>query len=158
MKGQNLIGLDTAGAKSLSEKLDGLLANYSVFYINVRGFHWNIKGKEFFELHVKFEELYNNLVLKIDEISERIRTLGFVPLHAYSDYLEISEIKEMKNISDGPKALQRIVDSLGIIISLQREILEISAAIKDEGTNTLMGDYITEQEKLVWMYGSYLGK
>ena len=59
----------------LAEKLNILLANYMVFYQNTRGFHWNIRGQKFFELHVKFEELYNNLILKIDEIAERILTL-----------------------------------------------------------------------------------
>ena len=68
----NPIGLDTKQAEDLVNELNELLANYSVFYQNVRGFHWNIRGERFFELHVKFEELYNDLFLKIDEIAERI--------------------------------------------------------------------------------------
>ena len=72
----NAIGLDPNKAKQLSEKLNVLLADYSLFYQNTRGFHWNIKGEKFFELHVKFEKLYNDLLLKIDEVAERILTLG----------------------------------------------------------------------------------
>ena len=72
----NLIGLDTAKSKVLAEKLNELLADYSIFYQNIRGYHWNIKGDKFFELHDKFQELYENLFVKIDEVAERIRTLG----------------------------------------------------------------------------------
>jgi starvation-inducible DNA-binding protein len=60
----NRIGLNTEDAKKLSDSLNDLLANYQVFYTNVRGFHWNIKGEKFFELHLKFEELYDDLVVK----------------------------------------------------------------------------------------------
>jgi starvation-inducible DNA-binding protein len=81
----NRIGLDNEKAKQLAEKLNELLANYSIFYQNTRGYHWNIKGEKFFELHVKFEELYNDLLLKIDELAERILTLGYTPNHNYSD-------------------------------------------------------------------------
>lgn len=77
MENLNAIGLDKNAAKELAIKLNELLANYSIFYQNTRGFHWNIKGQKFFELHLKFEELYNDLLLKIDEVAERILTLGY---------------------------------------------------------------------------------
>ena len=123
-----------------------------------RRFKINIKGEKFFELHLKFEELYNNLVLKIDEVAERILTLAHSPLHSYTDYLKRSSVKENINVSDGKVALQNILDSFEVIITLQREILDLSADANDEGTNALMSDYIREQEKLVWMYSAYLGK
>lgn len=152
----NAIGLNDQQSKDLAKKLNTLLANYHLFYINVRGYHWNIKGEKFFELHVKFEELYNNVVLKIDEIAERIKTLGETPLHTYSDYLQISAITERKNVSSGTEAVQDILDALKQLLLLQREILQISSDASDEGTNALMSDYIREQEKLVWMYNAYL--
>lgn len=158
MKNLNAIGLDAAKSKDLADKLNDLLANYSIFYINTRGFHWNIKGEKFFELHVKFEELYNNLVLKIDEIAERIVTLGYTPLHAYSQYIQVSTIKEIQNISEGTAAVAEILNGLKTTISKQRDILQISADLNDEGTNALMSDYIREQEKLTWMYSSFLGR
>lgn len=68
----NLIGLDTTQSQKLANALNNLLANYQVFYMNTRGYHWNIQGKEFFELHAKFEEIYTDLQLKIDELAERI--------------------------------------------------------------------------------------
>lgn len=156
MANQTRIGLDSSRSKQLAEQLNTLLANYQVFYINARGFHWNITGEKFFELHAKFEELYNDLLLKVDEIAERILTLGHTPLHTFSDYINTSTIKEAKNISDGKKAMQNVLNSFTNLISLQREVLELAGEAGDEGTNALMSDYIREQEKLVWMYSAYL--
>ncbi|MBG6112109.1 starvation-inducible DNA-binding protein [Flavobacterium sp. CG_23.5] len=158
MNTTNRIGLDTDKAKHLAEKLNDLLANYSIFYQNTRGYHWNIKGEKFFELHVKFEELYNDLLLKIDEVAERILTLGHTPKHNYTDYRSTSKIKESVLVSDGIKAVEDILTSFQTIIILQRELLTISDDAQDEGTNALMSDYIRLQEKLVWMYSSFLNK
>lgn len=156
MKNLNAIGLDSAKSEELSNKLNDLLANYSVFYQNTRGYHWNIKGQKFFELHVKFEELYNDLLLKIDEVAERILTLGHTPKHNYSTYVKTSKIVESNQVSDGIKAVEDILNSFKTTILLQRELLALSAEADDEGTNALMSDYIREQEKLVWMYSSFL--
>ncbi|MBP7389398.1 MAG: DNA starvation/stationary phase protection protein [Chitinophagales bacterium] len=158
MKQLNAIGLDKKKSSQLADRLNDLLANYSIFYQNVRGYHWNIKGDKFFELHLKFEELYNDLLLKIDEIAERILTLGHAPNHRYSDYRKSSKIEESSQVSDGAKAVEDILGSFKIIITLQRNLLELSAEIGDEGTNALMSDYIRAQEKLVWMYSAYLKK
>ena len=154
---KNRIGLDQEHSKMLAEKLNVLLSYYQVFYINTRGFHWNISGDKFFELHVKFEQLYNDLANKIDVIAERIVTLGYTPVHTFSGYLKASAIPEETNITDGKTCVQMIVDSLHTILNEQRELLDISDEARDEGTNSLMSDYIREQEKLVWMYSAYLG-
>lgn len=154
----NRIGLDPKKSGELAELLNELLANYSIFYQNVRGYHWNIKGEKFFELHLKFQELYNNLLIKIDDVAERILTLGYTPEHRYTVYAKVSSIQEKKEVSDGFTAVQNIIDSFASLISLQRAILDKSATINDEGTNALMSDYIREQEKLIWMYSAFLGK
>ena len=158
MKNSSIIGLKETDCKQIAEKLNVLLANYSVFYQNTRGAHWNIKGDQFFTLHPKFEELYDNLVLKIDEIAERILTLGATPSHNYSDYLAVSTIQESKEVKDANKCVEDILSSFKVVLDLQRELLDITDKAGDEGTNSQMSDYITEQEKEVWMYNSYLGK
>ncbi len=152
----NMIGLDTNVSNQLSEKLNQLLANYQIFYMNTRGFHWNIKGANFFELHAKFEELYNDLLVKVDEIAERILTLGNTPVHSYSQYIKQSAIQEQTNITGGKEAVAGILASLRAVITLQREILDLASEAGDEGTGALMSDYIREQEKLAWMYNAYL--
>ena len=158
MATKNQIGLDKVKSMILADGLNNLLADYMMFYQNTRGLHWNIKGEKFFELHLKFEELYTNLLLKVDEVAERILTLGATPLHTFEDYKQTAKIKIVKDVSDGKKGVQSILDALEILIVRQRELLNFSADAVDEGTNALMSDYIREQEKLVWMYSSFLKK
>ncbi len=152
----NHIGLDTVKSQELALLLNDLLSNYSVLYQNTRGYHWNIKGEKFFELHLKFEELYNDLFVKIDDIAERILTLGIQPNHNFSSYLSASEIKESNNVEDGILAVNEILEAFKVLLKKQRHILNLAGEIDDEGTNALMSDYIREQEKLVWMYSAYL--
>jgi starvation-inducible DNA-binding protein len=157
MKQLQVIGLDEKKSAKLGDKLNELLANYQIFYMNVRGFHWNIKGEQFFELHVKFEETYNDLLLKVDEIAERILTLGQRPMHAYSTYIKASNIEEVKDVHEGRACVGNILDSYQSVIRLQREIQALANEADDEGTAALMSDYIREQEKTAWMLTSYLG-
>ncbi len=156
MKESNSIGLNTEKSNDLAILLNDLLANYSIFYQNVKGYHWNIEGDKFFELHAKFEELYNDLLLKIDDVAERILTLGLSPNYKFSTYLETASILESNHVSDGHKSIQEILGSLQILLSKQRVLLDKSAELNDAGTNALMNGYISEQEKMVWMYSAYL--
>lgn len=151
------IGLDSNKTKVLADKLNSLLADYQVFYMNARGFHYNIRGQKFFELHLKFEELYSDLILKADEVAERVLTLGYTPDHAYSVYLKNSALKEITGVSDGQKAVGHVLDAFSKLLVKERELLDLSADANDEGTNSMMSDYIREQEKLVWMYSAYVG-
>ena len=158
MKTINQLGLDKEKTKQLTEKLNSLLADYMLFYQNTRGLHWNIKGEKFFEMHLKFEELYTNLLLKVDEVAERILTLGATPLHTFDDYTNTSSIKSSKDISQPEPGVKIILDAFQILLIKQRELLDLAQQANDEGTNALMSDYIREQEKLVWMYSAYLNK
>lgn len=152
----NIIGLDTEKAKNLVNKLNQLLADYTFFYQNIHSFHWNITGEKFFELHVKFEELYTDLFTKIDEIAERILALGGTPLHTYKSYEKITKIIVKENVTQPKEAVESLLEGLNTILIQEREILDYSADAGDEGTNSLMSDYIREQEKLAWMYRSFL--
>ena len=153
---KNYIGISQVQAELLICKLNLLLSNYQIFHRNTRGFHWNITGGKFSELHLKFEEIYNNTTFKIDEVAERILSLGGVPIHSFSEYLVQSEIPEIKNMSNGKEAVRNLLDGFEVLIRIQREILQLAADANDEATNALMSDYIREQEKLVWMFVAYL--
>lgn len=157
MSDTNAIGLHHGSASDLSGKLNELLANYQIFYMNVRGYHWNVKGPNFFELHDKFEEFYTDLLLKVDEVAERILTLGHQPVHAFSDYIELSRIKEDKDTQDGKACVQGVVAGFQTLIELQRELLSLASDADDEGTASQVGDYIREQEKTIWMLNAWLG-
>lgn len=154
----NSIGLDEKNTKALATDLNMLLANFQVYYQNLRGIHWNIKGKRFFDLHAKFEELYTDANLKVDEIAERILTLGSTPLHTFEDYTNSAKVPVGKNISEDEKAVRLIVDSLTELLKIERDILGTSDEFDDEGTNSMMSDFITEQEKTVWMMKAFLGE
>lgn len=156
MTNLNAIGLEKANAKMLAEKLNLLLANYSIFYQNTRGFHWNITGEKFFELHAKFEELYNDLFVKIDDVAERILTLGFQPEYRFSAYKNTAQLNEAENTADGIKAVEQVLEAFKTLLVQQREIMDLAGQANDEGTSALMSDYIREQEKLVWMYSAFL--
>lgn len=152
----NKLGLNQEKVNDLITDLNSLLANYQLLYSNVRGFHWNIKGNNFFELHLKFEEIYNDLQVKIDEVAERILTLGGAPENTFTMYLKSASIKEISKETNGAKGLENIIEGISIIIKLERSLLEKSAEINDEGTNSLVSGYITEHEKSLWMFNAYL--
>lgn len=152
-----IIGLDVKKSEELAGKLNLLLANFQVYYQNLRGLHWNIKGKNFFELHMKFEELYTDAQEKVDLIAERILTLQAQPLHTFGDYTKTSSVKVAKNIANDIKAIEVIVSSLAALIKIERELLELSDDANDEGTNAMMSDFISEQEKIIWMMNAWLG-
>lgn len=153
----NQIGLEKKDMTAVIEKLNGLLSSYHIFYINVRGYHWNVKGEHFFSLHPKFEELYTSLQLQIDEIAERVLTLGGTPLHAYSDFAQHSSIKEDKGVFNGNECVRGVVAGLQELIEEQRNVSAIAAEAEDQGTADLVDGYVQEQEKLVWMYNAFLG-
>ena len=152
----NSLGLPIKESEELVNELNGLLSSYQIYYQNLRGLHWNIRGKRFFDLHIKFEELYNDSQIKIDLIAERVLTLGGVPLHTFSDYIANSKLKVGKNISKDVDAIQLILESLSTLLQIERVILNKSGAINDEGTNAMMSDFIAEQEKTNWMLKAWM--
>lgn len=150
------LGLVKETNLELAEKLNELLANYHIYYQNLRAFHWNIKGVNFFQLHAKFEELYTQALVKIDEIAERILTLGHTPLHTFSDYVRVSTIKECQNITGDRETVSATIDNLNTIIHLERKILKLASESNDEGTLGLISTDLNENEKTHWMLRAFL--
>jgi starvation-inducible DNA-binding protein len=142
--------------QSYIDKLNQLLASYEIHYQNLRSLHWNIKGEKFFELHVKYEELYTRNQLIIDELAERILTLGETPLSRFSDYLIHSVIAENDIISDGNRGIEYVLTAQKQLLIVEKEILKLSDTNLDEGSNALMSDLIREKEKTNWMFSSWL--
>ena len=138
--------------------LQQLLADFQIYYTNLRGFHWNIKGHDFFVLHSKFEDLYNDAAEKVDEIAERILMLGGTPANKFSDYLKMANINEVDRVSNGEKALENILETYSHLIGEERKLLSSASQAGDEVTVALMSDYLKEQEKMVWMLTAYSNK
>lgn len=158
MKTLDYIKLDSVAAAKVVDSLQQLLVDYQVFYANLRGFHWNIKGHGFFVLHSKFEELYDNAAEKADELAERILMLGGVPKNKFSDYLKVSNVQEVEGVSCGDEALKNILETYSYFIAEERKLLAIASQAGDEATVALMSDYLKEQEKMVWMLCAYSSK
>ncbi len=138
-------------------KLNDLLSDYQIFYQNLRGFHWNIKGQHFFELHVKFEELYNDAAMKVDEVAERVLTLEATPLHTFKDYLKTASLQPISHVSKGEECVQHIVDNISHLVTKEKGLKNLAEEADDSATADQMAAYIEEQEKVLWMYKSWLG-
>jgi starvation-inducible DNA-binding protein len=152
----NILGLPVKESEMIVQELNILLSNFQVYYQNLRGLHWNIRGKRFFNLHVKFEELYNDAQLKIDLVAERVLTIGGIPLHTFDDYIKNNRLRVGRNISNDVEAVHLVVESLSNLLKIERKILADTEDIKDEGTHSMMSDFIVEQEKTIWMMNAWL--
>ena len=153
------IGLEEKKIKPVVDELNNLLANYHIHYQKLRGCHWNVKGKSFFSLHAKFEELYTEMLTAIDELAERILSLGKPPISTYNDYIKRSTLKEINTIgmkeTDMVKAL--IEDMMGLI-EMEREILDATEKAGDDGTNDMVNRFMQFKEKNVWMLRAFVNE
>ncbi len=141
-----------------TKKLNELLASYQLHYQNLRSLHWNIKGENFFELHIKYEEWYTRTQVIIDEIAERMLTLQMQPISSYTGYLSASKIKELPITKDGKTGVQYVLEAQKTLLDQENELLKFSSENNDEGTNSFMSDLIREKEKVNWMLRSWLDK
>ena len=153
------IGLEEKKIKPVVDELNNLLAKYHIHYQKLRGCHWNVKGKSFFSLHAKFEELYTEMLTAIDELAERILSLGKPPISTFNDYIKRSTLKEINTIgmkeTDMVKAL--IEDMMGLI-EMEREILDATEKAGDDGTNDMVNRFMQFKEKNVWMLRAFVNE
>ena len=107
---KNNIGLKDQYTDVMVNKLNAYLSNVQVMYMNVRGYHWNVVGKQFFALHKEYENVYNHLNEMADEIAERILMLGGSPVHSFTEYIQMAGIKERLNISNADDTIRAFLD------------------------------------------------
>lgn len=139
------------------EKLNKLLADYQIFYQNLRGLHWNVKGLMFFNLHAKYEEYYKEAAKVVDEIAERILMLGGTPFHTFDDYMKAATLKAVSNVADGKEGVKIVLENKRYLLNSFNDILETASEAGDEGTAAMMIEFIGETEKNIWMLDSLLG-
>ncbi len=149
------LNLDKEKTTTTAKELNVLLADYHLYYQKLRNFHWNIVGKNFFDLHEKFEEMYDDAKLKVDEIAERILTLRFQPVSNYTDYLEMSNLKESPSRTEDSKMVKILLDDHGKILNQMRNVIDKADKAGDEGTIDLIGGYIADIEKISWMLDAW---
>lgn len=155
-KAYRKLGFTKQETGKVVEKMNLLLANYHLFYQKLRNFHWNVQGHDFFDIHEKFEEMYNMAIEQIDEVAERVRVFGHTPMSNLSDYMEHSEIKEAGTNVEADKMVSYVLDDMLVLVSFMVEVDEEAAAIGDIGTIDMMNDFVKEMEKYHWMFTSFL--
>lgn len=155
--------LQTTGleGKQIAPVVDGLaalLANYQVYYSNLRGFHWNIRGPQFYVLHEQFEKMYDEVSDKVDEIAERLLQLGAKPENRFSEYLKVAEVKEQSDLTNEQNTLDNVLETVKFLMNKERHVAKMAADAGDDVTADLMIGYLAEQEKFIWMLLAYLNK
>jgi len=151
----NYLGIKNEQLEETVQQLNKLLCNYQVYYQNLRNYHWNISGEHFFVLHEKFEELYNEAKINIDEIAERVLTLRMKPISTLAEYLEHSDIKEFKT-KDTYEMVKSILSDHQKLIASMREVLKIAGDADDEGTIDLVAGFLGSIEKKSWMLDAWV--
>ncbi|MFW5719904.1 MAG: Dps family protein [Candidatus Dojkabacteria bacterium] len=145
------ITYDASKIGGVIELLNDLLANYHVHFQKMRSYHWNVKGPSFFELHEKFEELYEDAYKKIDFIAERILALGGKPVSTFTEYLQLSELTESNGELADADMVQDTIQDLHLLIEKERLVAEKGLDALDSGTVEIIQHFIHEKEKLAWM-------
>ncbi|WP_010521808.1 Dps family protein [Aquimarina agarivorans] len=151
----NYLNMNNEKLIPVVSELNILLAEYHMYYQKLRNFHWNIIGKNFFDLHEKFEDLYGDARTKIDEIAERILTLQYHPISKYSEYLQIAKIQESDSLISDKEMVEILLGDHGTLLSQMRKVVKNADEATDEGTIDLIGAYIRELEKSSWMLNAW---
>ncbi len=145
-------------SSQLIKELNQLLSDFHIYYQNTRGFHWNIKGSNFFQLHAKFEELYTEALTTIDEIGERILTIGGRPLHTFDDYKSTSKLKVYKDVSVDREIVAALISLLEGLVAQENTVKELAAKAGDSETEDMMIALINGQQKNIWMLNAWMGQ
>ena len=151
MKTLDYLNLDNKSVNNVVAALQNLLADFQVYYTNLRGFHWEIKGRGFFVLHEKFESMYDDAAAKVDEIAERILTLGGTPENKFSGYLKIARIPEVSGVSTSREAVENVLGTYKHFIAEERKLIDLANEANDAVTADMLTGYLKEQEKMIWM-------
>ncbi|WP_179345028.1 Dps family protein [Winogradskyella ursingii] len=151
----NYLNIDDEKLMPTVMELNTLLADYHVYYQNLRNFHWNVLGENFFDLHRKFEELYSDARIKIDEIAERILTLRYHPMSNLKDYLKTTSVKEVSSKLSDKEMVLEILENHAILLKQMSKVIEKANEANDEGTIDLIGSFIRELEKSSWMLNAF---
>lgn len=150
------IGINEQHRKEISEGLSHLLADTYTLYLKTHNFHWNVTGPMFRTLHLMFEEHYNELALAVDEIAERIRSLGFPAPATYSEYARLSSIKETAGVPTATDMIRLLIEGHEAVCRTARSIFPTADAASDEPTADLLTTRLQTHEKTAWMLRSLL--
>jgi starvation-inducible DNA-binding protein len=145
------IGIDNAGRARSSDALKKLLADTYTLYLKTHGYHWNVEGPHFQQLHLQFMEQYTEMWTAVDELAERIRALGHFAPSSYSEMSALSSIKEETGKPDWHEMVTNLAKGHEQVAKTAREVLKIAEEIGDEATADVVAPRLTLHEKTAWM-------
>lgn len=136
--------------------LNTQVANFGVLYTKLHHHHWMVKGPSFFTLHAKFEELYNSVAEYLDEVAERVLSLGGVPFATMKQYLAEATLKEAEGNYSAEEMVQSVIQDFQLLIEEFQGGIELAQGEHDEGSADLLIELQSELQKQVWMLRSFL--
>lgn len=142
---------------SIEQILNRQVANLNVLYIKIHNYHWYVKGEQFFSLHVKFEELYDDITLKMDEVAERLLSIKGTPAATMKEYLEIASVEEATGKEDTRAMVQTLIEDFTTVAEELAEGIELAEESGDQPTSDLFIKIRSDLEKQSWMLRSFLG-
>lgn len=143
---------------ALNIELNKQVATWSVVYTKLHNFHWYVKGPQFFTLHAKFEELYNEATLHMDEIAERLLTLGGKPVATLKEHLELSDVEEATGKESTDQMVETVVKDFDKIMQSLKKGMGEAAKDEDDMTEDLLNAVYQSIEKYQWMLKAFLGE
>jgi starvation-inducible DNA-binding protein len=150
--------VQATATQSITDVLNKQIANFSILYVKLHNYHWFVTGNHFFELHVKFEEFYNEAATYIDELAERLLAIREKPVATMRDFLQTTSITEATGDETFQQMVQNIESDFNTIINELKQGIEIADSANDDSTADMLTGIRTSLEKQVWMLDSFLAK
>jgi starvation-inducible DNA-binding protein len=149
-------GLPAKAKKDIATQLNSVLADTFTLYLKTHNYHWNVVGPRFRELHLMFEEEYNELWMAADLIAERIRALGHIAPATYREYAALTSVPEPKRIPAAKAMISELLQGHEICANTSRKALDVAEAADDQVTVDLLTQRIQVHDKTAWMLRSML--
>lgn len=145
------IGINEADRLKSAEAVRLLLANTYTLYLKTHGYHWNVEGPHFQQLHIQFMEQYTEMWTAVDELAERIRALGYYAPASYAEMSKLSSVKEETGTPDWKTMVQTLAQGHEQVAKTARDVLRISEGVGDDATADVVAPRVTIHEKTAWM-------
>lgn len=150
------IGIPSENREKIAEGLTRVLADTYTLYLKTHNYHWNVTGPQFNTLHTMFMDQYNELWLAVDEIAERIRSLGVVAPGSYSAFAQLTSIDEDSDVPTAEGMLRNLLTGHEVVVRTARSVLPLAGEAADEPTADLLTQRMQASEKTAWMLRSML--
>ena len=150
------IGIEPQSREAIAQGLKHLLADSYTLYLQTHNFHWNVTGPQFRELHLLFEEHYTELAVAVDDIAERIRTLGVAAPGTYQEFAKLSRVCEVAGVPAAQEMVKILTAAHEQVVRTCREVLQTAQDASDESSAALISDRMRVHEKTAWMLRALL--